>query len=198
MDRTALGDRMKAYERREDRRAMPLVPLLTRADGQGFSRFTRDLRRPFDDRLSAAMVATTRDLVAEFAALAGYTQSDDITLLWHTSTSKGEVPFGGRVLKLVSVLAATATIRLHAHLSESLPGHAARRPVFDGRAWSVPTEAEAAACLLWRERDATKNSISMAARAHFSHAASVGKCGSEMQAMLLARGVNWNDYPAAF
>lgn len=51
---------------------------------------------------------------------------------------------------------------------------------------------------LWREMDATKNAISMAARSVYSHAALDHKTGSEMQEMLFAKGINFNDYPAFF
>ena len=70
-----LGDRMKMYEQAEaGRRAMPLLPLCVRLDGRGFSRWTRDLDRPYDVRLQRLMVATTEALVQETGALVGYTQ----------------------------------------------------------------------------------------------------------------------------
>lgn len=70
--------------------------------------------------------------------------------------------------------------------------------MFDCRAWQVPSKTEATNTLLWRELDAAKNSISMAARSLFSHKELQGKSGSEMQEMMFGKGVNWNDYPAFF
>ncbi len=49
-----------------------------------------------------------------------------------------------------------------------------------------------------RERDATKNAISMAARALFSYQTLHEKTGDEMQEMMFGEGVNFNDYPAPF
>lgn len=46
--------------------------------------------------------------------------------------------------------------------------------------------------------DASKNSISMAARAFYSHKALDNKNGSEKQELLFQKGVNWNDYPQFF
>ena len=46
--------------------------------------------------------------------------------------------------------------------------------------------------------DATKNAVSMAARAYYSAKALHGKKSAEMQEMLFAKGVNFNDYPAFF
>jgi hypothetical protein len=62
----------------------------------------------------------------------------------------------------------------------------------------VPADTEAANCFLWRERDAVKNSIAMAARHHFSHNQLRNKNGAEMRQMLLAKGVDWEGYPAVF
>ena len=80
--RDTLGDRMKQYELAEAGRRLPHdLPVCVRIDGKRFSRFTQGLRRPFDARLSRLMVDTARHLVAESGALAGYTQSDEISLL---------------------------------------------------------------------------------------------------------------------
>jgi tRNA(His) 5'-end guanylyltransferase len=70
--------------------------------------------------------------------------------------------------------------------------------MFDCRVWSVPNEDEGANYFLWRERDATKNSISMAAQSMFSHTALQNKNGTEQMEMLFQAGTNWNHYPAFF
>lgn len=195
-----LGDRMKAYENVEaGRRVMPLLPVLARIDGRSFSAFTRGLARPFDERLSRLMVETTRFLVTEADARCGYTQSDEISLAWYTDDPTSQIFFDGRVCKMTSQLAALASVYFNRRLPEFLPiEYAERMPTFDARVWTVPTLAEAANCFLWREWDATKNSVSMAARAHYSHAELHGKDGRAMQEMLWQKGVNWNDYPAFF
>jgi len=199
MDKTALGDRMKGYEAREaKRKAMPLVPLMARLDGKGFSRFTRGLKRPFDVRLSHLMRDTTVYLVEQTQAVIGYTQSDEISLVFYSDSRKSQVYLDGRIQKLTSIMAATATAFFNRELAARIPEKAHAMPLFDCRVWSVPTKEEAVNALLWRERDATKNSISMAARAHYEHDEVLGKSGAEMQEMLHAKGVNWNDYPAFF
>ena len=82
----ALGDRMKEFEMLEaGRRLLPVIPALARIDGRRFSRFTSGLARPYDQRLSDLMIATTKHLVEETNANCGYTQSDEITLTWYTA-----------------------------------------------------------------------------------------------------------------
>lgn len=194
-----LGDRMKGYEMAEaGRRLMPYLPVLVRIDGKRFSRFTQGLKRPYDARLSLLMGAVTKYLVSETSALAGYTQSDEISLLMHTDDPGTQLFLDRRIQKLTSILASMTTAHFNALLAEHIPEKAGETALFDCRVWNVPTREEAANAFLWRERDATKNSISMAAREYFSHAQLHGKSGSEMQEMLFQSGVNWNDYPDFF
>ncbi|QDT14984.1 tRNA(His) guanylyltransferase Thg1 family protein [Alienimonas californiensis] len=198
-DRTALGDRMKDLERREtDRRLLPRLPILARVDGRGFSKFTRGMERPYDPRMSRCMRETARGLVERTAALAAYTQSDEISLLWLDETDISTAFFDGRVQKLASVLAGLATVSFNEQVAAVLPTFADRLPHFDARAWAVPTREDAADAFLWRERDATKNSVSMAARAFYSHEELHGRSGREMQDLLMGKGVNWNDFPPFF
>jgi tRNA(His) guanylyltransferase len=198
-DKTALGDRMKLYERTEaGRRFLPLLPICARIDGKRFSRFTHGLERPYDARLSTLMVDVTRFLVEETQARVGYTQSDEISLLFHSDSLGTQLFLDGRVQKMTSILASMATARFNAALPERVPEKAGQMALFDCRVWAMPTRAEAVNAFLWREQDATKNSISMAARCYYSHDALHGKNGAEMQEMLFQKGVNWNDYPGFF
>ena len=197
----SLGDRMKEYEAIEaQRRLMPLLPVCARIDGTCFSKFTRGLARPYDERLSSLMIETTIALVEEMSARLGYTQSDEISLFWYVDNTKSQLPYDGRIQKLVGELAAQATLIFNEALSRWIPEKADYKPYprFDARVWNVPTLAEAANVFLWRELDATKNSVSMAAHHYYSHNELMNKSGSKMQEMLFQKGVNWNDYPAFF
>ncbi|QJW93668.1 tRNA(His) guanylyltransferase Thg1 family protein [Frigoriglobus tundricola] len=195
-----LGDRMKRYEAAEaGRRLMPLVPVLARLDGRAFHSFVRGLARPFDPRLSRLMIDTATVLVRETNATIGYTQSDEITLAWVADGFESQILFDGRTQKLTSVLAALGTAHFHRRLPAFLPPeYADRVPVFDCRVWNVPTLDEAANAFLWRELDATKNSVAMAARACYAHSAVHGKNRAELHELLWQKGVNWNDYPPFF
>lgn len=160
----ALGDRMKMYESAEaGRKLLPLVPVLARVDGRAFHSFTKNMRRPFDEDFSAAMIETTAALVDETNACMGYTQSDEITLAWHSTDLKSQIWFDGRICKMVSQLAAHATLEFYMNIVRRLPECGSTRPTFDARVWTVPNRAEGANVFVWREWDATKNSVSMAA-----------------------------------
>jgi hypothetical protein len=64
--------------------------------------------------------------------------------------------------------------------------------------WSVPDKRTAYLNFLWRELDATKNAISMAASSCYSPKELHGKTSSERQEMLFQKGINFNDYPNFF
>lgn len=199
MSRDDFGDRMKQYEGAETQRMlMPMLPVCVRIDGRGFSRYTRDLPRPYDERLVRCMVDTTRFLVQESSACVGYTQSDEISLILYTADPKTQLFFNGKIQKLVSVLASAATVKFASLVREHMPEKADKLAMFDCRVWSVPNLAEASNVLLWRELDATRNSLQSAAGTYFSHAELHNKTQSDMHEMLFQKGVNWNNYPAYF
>jgi tRNA(His) 5'-end guanylyltransferase len=189
---------MKEYEARYAPRLMPLLPTLARIDGKSFHTFTRGLHRPFDHRLVELMRRTTEFLVKETRALVGYTQSDEITLCYYSPSTKSQIFFDGKSQKLTSVLASMATACFNAALPGYIHEKAMQMAFFDCRVWQVPTLCEAANVFVWRELDATRNSLEMLARAHFSHKALLGVGAKGLHEMLHGVNVNWNDLPSAF
>ncbi len=199
MDNDSLGNRMKEYEMAEaGRMLIPGLPIMLRLDGKGFSTFTRGLERPFDKRLTDLMVATTKFLVEETNAIVGYHQSDEISLVLFTEKPESQLFFDGRIQKLTSVVSSMATAYFNRNLEVSLPEKKDKFAYFDCRVWNVPNLVEAANTLVWRELDATKNAISMAAQHYYSHKELQNKNGKEKQEMLFQKGVNFNDYPSFF
>jgi len=199
----SIGERLKAYEAFETtRKFIPLLPVYARIDGRGFSKFTKGMNRPYDERMSEAMVDTTKYLVEKTNARIGYVQSDEISLVWYSDRYDGEIFFNGKIQKMVSVLAAMATAKFtNAILSswdDDFRSYWERMPHFDCRVFQLPNQTEATNTFLWREQDATKNAISMAAHHYFSHKKLQGKNGAQMQEMLFEKGINFNDYPDFF
>jgi tRNA(His) 5'-end guanylyltransferase len=199
MEKT-LGDRMKRYEMEEaGRRLMPRLPIMARLDGRAFHTLTRGMDRPFDRQFSLSMIETMKHLVDAFSVSLAYTQSDEITLMWTNDDPFSEMPFDGRQQKLVSLLAAEASVAFnHAILNNMRSGIKGRRPTLDCRVWQVPNLQEAYHCFLWREDDATRNSLQMAAQSVYSAKELHKKGRAELHDMLYAKGINWNDYPAFF
>lgn len=199
MTTKTLSDRMKLYEQVETGRTFLLgLPVMVRLDGKNFHTFTRGLTRPYDSRLSELMVRVTKHLVDETCARIGYTQSDEITLVLFSDSIGSQIFFDGCTFKITSILAAMASVQFNRLLPEYIPEKQGQFPVFDCRAWNVPSKEEAVNALLWREQDATRNSISMAAQSCYSHKQLHNKNSRDMQEMLFQKGINWNDYPDFF
>lgn len=190
------GDRMKSFEAVEtSRRLDPHLPIYARIDGRSFSRFTRGMKRPFDRGMSWAMIETTKYLVEQTHARIGYTQSDEISLIWLAEGDNSDVLFSGKVLKMTSVLASMAA----AKFARICPmGYEERLPHFDCRVFQLPSKDEGANAILWRALDCRKNAISMAAQARFSPKQLHGQGQADMLGMLAGIGVDFETYPGFF
>ncbi|USN15190.1 tRNA-His guanylyltransferase [Brevundimonas phage vB_BpoS-Kikimora] len=198
MSKDDLGDRMKAYERREtDHRLFQTLPIYARIDGKGFSKFTKGMDRPFDQRLTDAMIAVAKHLMRETGARFAYTQSDEISLVWKAEDHTSNVMFEGKVQKLTSVLASMAA----AKMAQAIRGWAPfedRLPAFDARVLQLPHDHEAANMILWRALDAQRNAVSMACRSVASHKEMQRKTRDQMLDLIAERGVDFDAYPASF
>lgn len=200
MDKTALGDRMKFYEKQSaGARMLPYVPVIARLDGKAFHTFTRGLDKPFDANFIALMQEVTRLLVEETNPVVAYAQSDEISLMWYTDAIKSQIFMDGKRDKMMSILASMASAFFNVEMENFLPDKAAQGAYafFDCRVFQLPTKVEAANYFVWRQRDAEKNSISMAASSVCSDRELFGLNQNERQEAMFQRGINWNNYPEA-
>lgn len=195
-DNTALGDRMKGYEAVTRAVLPPRSFSVIRVDIRAAHSLLRGAEKPFDFNFMTCMDNTAVALCEEIqGAVLGYVQSDEISVLVVDFAGPNLQPwFGGVVQKQVSIAAATATATFNSqYLSPLRYGGLA---TFDARVFTLPNAVEVANYFLWRERDAVRNSISMAAQTKFSQKQLHGVGSGRMQEMLWAEhGINWNDYP---
>lgn len=207
MDKTTLGDRMKRYEKVYDFPIINRIPVIVRCDGKGFSRWTKKLKfqKPFDENLSNIMSHTMMEVASNIeGCVFGYTQSDEMTFVLRNDQSNESEPwFGNRIQKISSVVSSMVT----ANLNRECMRHINVYPplaYFDSRVFAVPSVMEAINCLIWRQNDATKNSISAAC--HYEVGKVVGRGTArklmhglnqnQQQELLFQKaGINWNDYP---
>jgi tRNA(His) guanylyltransferase len=195
----SLGDRMKKYEAQgTEVRLIPNLPVMARMDGIAFRTFTKGLARPYDARFSQCMIDAMKALIKEYHADLAYTQSDEITLFWQNADPLTPFLYDGRTHKLISAFTSTVVGSFIRGVSNYLPMKTHIDPKFDCRVWNVPNMVEVYNSFLWREKDATKNSLSMAAQAHYTHKQLHKKQYADLHEMLFQKGINWNDYPAFF
>lgn len=203
-----LGDRMKEYEAKFSLKLDKDKPWIVRLDGHHFSKFTKGFKKPFDERFSNVMTKTTCDLVKEFIPTLAFTQSDEITLVFPALPldSPSEQIYGGRVSKIVSLMASFCAVRFNFYLAleEFDPNtekgiyekSKAAIAYFDARAFSIENEVEAAQNVLWRSYvDYRRNSILNLGFAHFSHKEMHGWATVQVLENLEKKGISWNTYP---
>jgi len=224
MSNDSLGDRMKEYENVSRIYLPHKIPVVIRVDGKAFHTFTRGMKKPFDKILMEAMQGTMLGLCANIqGCVFGYTQSDEITLVltdYDKPTTSGW--FGYNLQKMSSISASMATMIFNKefaeradvfladlrecwHTSEEEDRYAdtlvraiEKGALFDSRAFTMPKE-EVCNCLIWRQQDATRNSIESAGRAYFSDKQLFKKNCNTIQEMLFQeKGINWNDYDTDF
>lgn len=208
-----LHKRMKQYEACYKTIITPRSYVIIRLDGKNFSKYTSKLEKPFDEDFSTAMDATAMALCEYFNAKFAYTQSDEISLLiTEIGGSNDSQPELGNVLqKLCSLTASVATAKFNEVRNQQFMEGLSfidfdspsidfpKQAFFDSRVFVVPNMDEVMNHMIWRQQDATKNSISMAAHALLGHNATMNLSGSEKQdKMMLEKGVNWNNYPIKF
>jgi tRNA(His) guanylyltransferase len=212
----SLGNRMKSnYEDRFRINLPRRTNILIRIDGKAFHSYTKGLERPYDMGLMEDMNNTTKYLCENIqGAKMGYVQSDEISIL---ITDYDDISthawFDNNLQKMCSISASMATAKFNdlrtrrlSKLMEDL-----RQPdeiyiefpkklaTFDARVCIIPEAEEVVNYFIWRQQDATRNSISMAAQSLFSHKELQGKSSNEMQEMMITlKDTNWNDFPERF
>lgn len=191
-----LDQKMRVFETAHDHCVLPGLYMVARLDGRSFTRLTREVHHfaaPFDERFRGYMIATTAHLMnCGFRVLYGYTQSDEISLLFHPD----EETFGRKLRKYNSILAGEASAQF-----SLLLGHLAG---FDCRISQLPTVDLVVDYFRWRSEDAHRNALN--AHCYWllrKEGYSVGKATAALEGLSVAaknellfqRGINFNDLP---
>lgn len=209
MSKDKIGDRMKSYyEKRTKDFLTRRTNTLIRLDGKSFSKYTSKLDKPFDEGFIEDMQEVTKYLCSEIQGCKlGYTQSDEITLLLVDYDKIGtDAWFDGNVQKIVSVSSSLATakfnqLRLYRKFKDkggvvdNIEKFWDKKdlPCFDSRVFQIPEKEEVVNCFIWRQQDATRNSIQMLSRSLYSHNDVKNKNTKILQDMCWEKGENWND-----
>jgi tRNA(His) 5'-end guanylyltransferase len=161
-----------------------------RCDGKAFHTYARGCEKPFDAFLHAAMVKAAIALCEEAqGSKIGYVQSDEISIIL-TDFDRIETCawFDGNVQKMSSVAASCVTASFNARMPVPFA-------LFDARVFTIPDPVEVENYLIWRQKDAIRNSVSGLAQRHFSQKQLDRKSREEMLAMLATKGVEWSAQP---
>ena len=192
-----LDQKMRVFEQSLDQAVLPKIYMAARIDGRNFTRLTKKLcqfEAPFDERFRDHMISTVKHLMeCGFRVVYGFTQSDEISLLFHYD----EDTFGRKVRKYDSILAGEAS----AAFTHSLK----RVAVFDCRIIPLPTLELVQDYFLWRQEDAHRNGLNahcywLLRRNGLSSAEATvqleGKSIAYKNELLFQQGINFDKIPA--
>jgi len=188
-----LSDRMKQYEgtyrgylKIENEHDVVVI----RVDGRAFHTYTRGAKEPFDEMLQSSMNEVARELCENIqGAQLAYVQSDEVSVI--VSAGNGaNIWFDGNIQKMCSISAAIASTRMT--LESPRVFGKMRVAQFDSRVFVLPKE-EVINYLIWRQSDATRNSVQMLARSLFSHKQLLGKSCDVMKQMVREAGRPWEN-----
>jgi len=193
----SLDKKMRIYETAQDYSILPELYIVARIDGRCFTRLTKEVHKfdaPYDIRFRDMMVKTVEHLMScGFKVIYGYTQSDEISLLFDIS----EQTFNRKERKLNSVLAGEASAKFSLLLNDI--------GAFDCRISQLPTKNLVVDYFRWRNEDASRNALNSHCywllRAEGEEPDAVAKRLSgisvaDKNELLFKRGVNFNDVPS--
>ena len=191
-----LDAKMRVFETTHDICVLPKVFMVARLDGRSFTRLTKELHQfeaPFDEKMREMMVETTKHLMnCGFDVVFGYTQSDEISLLFSPEITT----FDRKLRKFNSVLAGEASAKFSLLLGDM--------GCFDCRISELPTLNLVCDYFRWRNEDAHRNSLNAwcywTLRKEGKTVKQATKTLEKMSVgekneLLFQRGINFNDLP---
>lgn len=195
---TDLDSRMRIFETTNDRCILPGIYIVARLDGKGFTKLTKEIMQceaPFDSDFKCIMIETTKHLVKNsgFNIIYGYTQSDEISLLF----ALNDDTFNRKTRKINSILAGLASSAFTL-LTKMIV-------CFDCRVCELPTVQNVIDYFRWRQEDACRNALnSYCYWTLRKEGQSVGQATSALKnkgvpyknELLFQKGINFNDAPA--
>lgn len=219
-EKNVLAKKMKKLENESKTYLLKKQPVVIRLDGRAFHTFTKGMRKPFDKILLETMQETAKLLCENIQGCKlAYTQSDEISLLLiDYDTKKSEAWFNYNVQKMVSISASSATLFFNTIFDKKINEFLCNEDIedvenffnivdmyrsklfkatFDSRVFSLPKE-EVVDYFIYRQEDAMRNSIQMAAQTFFSHTELINlSCEKIKNKLLKEKNINWNNYSPA-
>ncbi|MFX1254823.1 MAG: tRNA(His) guanylyltransferase Thg1 family protein [Promethearchaeota archaeon] len=192
-----LEEKMRIFETAHDSSVLPGIYMVARIDGRNFTRLTKEVHKfevPYDPVFRDHMVNTTAHLLdCGFRVIYGYTQSDEISLLFH----QDEQAFGRKLRKYNSILAGEASAKFSLLLGDLA--------CFDSRISQLPNIDLVVDYFRWRNEDASRNALNgycywtLREQGETVHAATEILRGMSVadknELLFQKRGINFNDIP---
>lgn len=189
--------KMRVYEQSLDQNILPDMYIVARLDGRSFTRLTKEICRfeaPFDIKFRDYMAQTVKYLMeCGFRIVYGYTESDEISLLFHPEDNT----FGRKVRKINTTLAGEASGAFSLALGKIA--------TFDCRVVPLPNIGRVKDYFMWRQEDAHRNSLNAhcywmlrkeGLKKEDATKLLEGKSVAFKNELLFERGINYNELPS--
>lgn len=186
--------RMRALECYHELRVPPGAWIILRLDGRRFSRFTESrFEKPFDPRFHQLMVKTTKAALTDLQGIYGYTESEEISLLFPPAWDL----FDRELEKMVSVSASIAAVTFSMACGEAVQ--------FDCRACVAADAGLVVDYFQWRQADATRCALNgwcywtLRKEGHNARRASAELHAQSIafkNELLFQSGINFNNVPS--
>lgn len=191
-----LDSKMRVFETSQDHCVLPGIYMVARIDGRCFTTLTKDKHQfdaPYDIRFRDMMIETVKHLMqCGFKIIYGYTQSDEISLLFDLNDST----FERKERKLNSILAGEASAKFSLALGDI--------GTFDSRICQLPSANLVVDYFRWRNEDASRNALNahcywtsrkQGLSAKDATARHEGQSTAEKNEFLFQNGINFNELP---
>ena len=145
-----LDTHMRKFEQSMDQYILPDTYVVVRLDGRSFSKFTSErFEKPFDIKFRNMMIDVVKHLMTKsgFKIIYGYTESDEISLLFHPEDNT----FDHKVRKINTTLAGEASAVFSIKINEIVS--------FDCRVIPLPNIDRVLDYFVWRQKDSYRNSL---------------------------------------
>ncbi len=191
-----LDKKLRVYETAYDHNILPGMYIVARIDGRCFTNLTKDKHKfeaPYDLKFRDMMIETVKHLMqCGFKIIYGYTQSDEISILFDLN----ENTFERKERKLNSILAGEASAKFSLQLGDI--------GVFDSRICQLPNSRLVIDYFRWRNEDAHRNALSAhcywslrkeGVSAEKANATFLKMSVAQKNEFLFQKGINFNDLP---
>lgn len=203
---------MRKYEESIDQYILDDMYIVARLDGRAFTKMTKRLKfeKPFDETFRDLMVDTTKYIMKNsgFNIVYGYTQSDEISLLFHPD----EKSFGRKVRKLNTTLAGEASAFFTHEIIKRILNKSGNSDdiaedliaTFDCRIVPLPNIDRVVDYFNWRQEDSHRNSLNgwcywtlrKEGLSKGQTTSILNKQGNSFKnELLFKRNINYNDLP---
>lgn len=185
---------MKRYEDVFRLKLPKRIPKVIRIDGRAFHTYTANAKKPYDPGIMFAMREAALSVIEDIGGTArfAYIQSDECSIALNDALTLTTSPwFDNNIQKMVSVAASVFTNTFQEIMSRR-EEFKEKKAAFDARVILLPDVNELVNYMVWRQQDATRNSILGYGYSMFSHSELDCKSCNEIQEMMFQKHeFNW-------